>query len=86
MYSSALVPPLPDDYLMRLTDVNYMAAALIVLILDRPLTNVYWLNVSDRTIPFVAVIEHTNLIPAERYGGKHIVYLSNYLTTEKSAL
>lgn len=77
-----LVPPLPEDYLSRLTDVSYMAAVLIVLILDRPLSDVYWLNVSDRSIPFVAAIEHTNLIPAEHYGGKHIVYLSNYLTTE----
>ena len=78
----ALVPPLPDEYLSRLTGVNYMAAALIVLVLDRPLSDVYWLNVSDRSIPFVAVIEHTNLIGPEHYGGKHIVYLSNYLTTD----
>ena len=78
----ALVPPLPDDYLEKLTGVSYMAAVLIVLVLDKPLTDVYWLNVSDRSIPFVAVIEHTNLIEPEHYGGKHIVYLSNYLTTD----
>ena len=78
----ALTPPLPDDYLARLTGVSYMAAVLIVLVLDRPLTDVYWLNVSDRSIPFVAVIEHTNLIEPEHYGGKRIVYLSNYLTTD----
>ena len=78
----SLVPSLPDDYLARLKGVNYMAAVLIVLVLDRPLSDVYWLNVSDRSIPFVAVIEHTNLIEPEHYGGKHIVYLSNYLTTD----
>ncbi len=76
-----LVDGLPDDYLRRLTDVNYMAAVLVILVLDRPLTNVYWLNVADRSIPFVAAIEHTNLIGPEHYGGKHIVYLSNYLST-----
>ena len=78
----SLVPSLPEDYLARLTGVNYMAAVLIVMVLDRPLSDVYWLNVSDRSIPFVAVIEHTNLIEPEHYGGKHIVYLSNYLTTD----
>ena len=36
----------------------------------------------DRSIPFVAAIEHTNLIGPEHYGGKHIVYLSNYLSTD----
>ena len=37
---------------------------------------------AERSIPFVGVIEHTNLIGPERYGGKHIVYLANYLTTD----
>ena len=77
-----LADGLPDDYLRRLTDVNYMAAVLVILVLDRPLTNVYWLNVADRSIPFVAAIEHTNLIGPEHYGGKHIVYLSNYLSAD----
>lgn len=77
-----LVDGLPDDYLARLTGVNYMAAALLVLVLDRPLSHVYWMNVADRSIPFVGVIEHTNLIGAEHYGGKHIVYLSNYLSAD----
>lgn len=77
-----LVDELPSDYLRRLTDVNYMAAVLVILVLDRPLTNVYWLNVADRSIPFVAAIEHTNLIRPEHYGGKHIVYLSNYLSAD----
>ncbi len=77
-----LVPKLPDDYRERLESARYMSAVLLVLVLDRRLTPVYWLNVADRSIPFVGVIEHTNLIEPEHYGGKHIVYLSNYLTTD----
>lgn len=77
-----LVPPLPEEYMSRLTGARYMSAVLIVLVLDRPLSQVYWMNVADRSIPFVAVIEHTNLIGPEHYGGRHIVYLSNYLTTD----
>lgn len=77
-----LVPKLPQDYQARLDSVRYMSAVLIVMVLDRKLSDVYWLNVADRSIPFVGVIEHTNLIGPEHYGGKHIVYLSNYLTTD----
>ncbi len=77
-----LVPPLTEDYAARLASVQYMAAVLIVLVLDRPLSDVYWLNVADRSIPFVGVIEHTNLIDPEHYGGRHIVYLSNYLSAD----
>jgi protoporphyrinogen oxidase len=75
-----LLPPLPEEYLSRLTHVSYMAAVLVILVLDRPLSHVYWLNVADRSIPFVGVIEQTNLIGPEHYGGNHIVYLANYLT------
>ena len=75
-----LVPPLPEDYQAKLAGVEYMAAVLVILVLDRPLTQMYWLNVADRSIPFVGVIEQTNLIDPAHYGGKHIVYLSNYLS------
>ena len=73
---------MPEDYQARLDRARYMSAVLIVLVMDRPLSHVYWLNVADRSIPFVGVIEHTNLIGPEHYGGKHIVYLSNYLTSD----
>jgi len=46
------------------------------------LSHTYWLNVADPSIPFVGVIEHTNLIGPEHYGGQHLVYLSNYLVRE----
>lgn len=79
-----IVPELPNNYTAKLSKAKYMAAVLIVLVLKRPLSPVYWLNVADRSIPFVGVIEHTNLIGPEHYGGKHIVYLSNYLSPEHS--
>ena len=82
-YSFArLLPSLPDEYMDKLTGVRYMSAVLLILVLDRPLSHVYWLNVADRSIPFVGVIEQTNLLGPEHYGGKHVVYLSNYLSRE----
>ena len=74
-----LVPPLPDGYQSRLSGAVYLAAVLVVLILDRPLTPTYWMYVGDRSIPFLGVVEHTNFISPEHYGGNHIVYLANYL-------
>ncbi len=74
-----LVPSLPKDYLDRLQTTTYLAAVLVVLVLDRPLSHAYWLNIADRSIPFVGLIEHTNFIEPEYYGGNHIVYIANYL-------
>ena len=73
-----LVPPLPSDYDEKLTNVTYLAAVLVILVLDRPLTNMYWVNIADRTMPFVGVIEQTNFVDPSLYGGKHVVYFSNY--------
>ena len=58
--------------------MRYLSAVLMVLVLERPLTGKYWLSIADQDTPFVALIEHTNMIDKELYGGKHILYISNY--------
>lgn len=75
-----LAPPLPQDYASRLASLRYQEALCLVLTLKRPLSHIYWLNLSDPSLPFVAIIEQTNLIDKAEYGGKHVVYLSNYLS------
>ncbi|MYC29130.1 MAG: NAD(P)/FAD-dependent oxidoreductase [Chloroflexi bacterium] len=77
-----LVPPLPEIYSSKLEGVEYLSAVLLILALDRPLTSKYWLNVADRSLPFVGVIEHTNMIDPALYGGNHIVYLTNYTSRD----
>jgi protoporphyrinogen oxidase len=37
------------------------------------------LNIHNTRIPFGGVIEHTNFIPPGFYGGRHIIYVFNYL-------
>ncbi len=77
-----LVPGLPSDYVAKLNGLTYEAAAVALLQLDRPLSDVYWLNIADAGMPFTGVIEHTNFMPPEKYGGKHYVYLSKYMETD----
>ena len=77
--TSRICPELPADYKAVLDRVKYQWATCLILALDRPLTPYYWLSIGD-DLPFVACIEHTNFLPPERYGGNHIVYLSNYVS------
>jgi len=77
-----MVPQLPADYARKLAGVRYQGAVVLVLTLKQPLSHIYWMNISDPSIPFVAVIEHTNFIDPSIYKGKRIVYLSNYLPTD----
>ncbi|MCH8989178.1 MAG: NAD(P)/FAD-dependent oxidoreductase [Chloroflexi bacterium] len=73
-----LAPPMPKEYQDKLERIKYLSAVLMVLVLDRQFTDKYWLNIADPDMPFVALIEHTNLIDRKLYGGKHILYISNY--------
>ena len=73
-----LVPPMPEDYTGMLTGVRYLSAVVLILVMDRPFTPKYWMNIADADMPFVALIEHTNMVDKELYGGKHILYISNY--------
>lgn len=70
---------LPDEYLSRLKNVHYLAAVVVILEMSRPLTDIYWMNIADSDIPFLGLIEHTNMLTREWYGNNHILYLTNYL-------
>jgi protoporphyrinogen oxidase len=73
-----IAPDLSAAYTEILDRVKYQWATCLVLSLDRQLTPFYWLSIGD-DLPFVACVEHTNFMPPERYGGNHVVYLSNYV-------
>jgi protoporphyrinogen oxidase len=70
---------LPSQFRQQLSRIRYMANSCLVLKLREELGKVYWLNINDPSIPFVALIEHTNLQPLSEYGGSHLVYLSRYM-------
>ena len=75
-----LAPQLPSDWLQRYPGPEHYGAHVLILGLDRSLLpGVYWLNINDRDLPFLALVEHTNFLPPADYGGLHLVYLGNYL-------
>jgi protoporphyrinogen oxidase len=74
-----LAPGLPASYRVQLGRIRYLANICLILSLDRSLSDAYWLNIGDPTIPFTGVIEHTNMQRREIYGGAHLAYISHYL-------
>ncbi len=70
---------LPDPYASRIAAIPYRGVVCALLELGRPLGRHYWTNLTQRTdLDCLAVIEHTNFIPAARYGGRHLIYLAHY--------
>jgi protoporphyrinogen oxidase len=74
-----IVDQFPGWYVEKMTAAMYMAAVLVILKLKHSLSPIYWMNIADRTIPFVATIEQTNFLPPQVYNNKRVMYVSNYL-------
>lgn len=75
-----LAPDLPDSYSAKLRALRSMGAVVMVITLERQLTNYYWHNLpKEAGFPFLAMVEHTNFIGAEHYGGDNIIYCGDYL-------
>lgn len=75
-----LAPQLPERYLGRLTQLRSLGAVVLTLALTQPLTGgLYWINMPKDQFPFLALVEHTNFIAPEHYGGDHLIYCGDYL-------
>jgi protoporphyrinogen oxidase len=77
-----LCPDLPEHYLKGLLDLKSMGAVVMTLALKQPLSKdgYYWFNVpKEEGYPFLALVEHTNFVPKENFGGDTIIYAGDYL-------
>jgi protoporphyrinogen oxidase len=80
LFTRLAAADLPAEYVARYPGPDHYGAHVLILGLDRTLVpGVYWLNINDRDLPFLALVEHTNFMPPADYGGLHLVYLGNYL-------
>ena len=77
-----LCPELPESYLKGLLELKSMGAVVMTLSLKHSISKdgYYWFNVpKDEGYPFLALVEHTNFVAKEHFGGDHIVYAGDYL-------
>jgi protoporphyrinogen oxidase len=70
---------LPDSYRALLQGTEYHTALCLLAEVTQPLSPFYWTNIADPSLPFVGLIEHTNMIPAARYDGRQFFYVANYV-------
>ena len=74
-----LAGALAPGYLDRMRSIEYHAALCLVLELDRQFSEYYWLNVADPDVPYLGLIEQTNLVDADVYRGRRFLYVANYV-------
>lgn len=63
----------------NLKNVDYLGAITVVFSSKQKLSPYYWHNINDTNSPFLAFIEHTNLVGTKNYRGRHIYYMGTYL-------
>ena len=85
---AAVVAAMPN-VLQSLTgyacEVDFQGAVCGLVTMDEPLLDTYWLNVAHDT-PFGALVEHTNFVDRERYGGDHLLYVAAYVQDSEEEL
>jgi len=77
-----LSPDLPENYLKGLLELKSMGAVVMVLSLKHQVSEdgYYWFNLpKEAGYPFLALVEHTNFVSKEHFGGDHILYAGDYL-------
>ena len=77
-----LAPSLAEPYLQGLLALKSMGAVVLVLALKHRLSEqgYYWHNLpKSADFPFLSLVEHTNFVSPEHFGGEHIVYCGDYL-------
>src|SRR3954451_3420132 len=79
MLDPSIAANLVPGYLEKLGAVEYHGALCLLLEIDRTFSPYYWTNVADREVPFVGLVEHTNLVEPEQYDGRRFLYVANYV-------
>lgn len=83
--AARLCPGLSSDEQARLQGIQYQGVICASLLLKQPLANFYVTNITDRWVPFTAVIEMSALVDRAHFGGRALVYLPKYVTPDDPA-
>jgi protoporphyrinogen oxidase len=74
----AAMPNVLEELTGYACDVDFQGTVCSVWSMSESLTDAYWVNFVDDA-PFGVLIEHTNYVPPERYGGEHLYYTASYV-------
>lgn len=76
---------LPSLYLQGLLSLKSMGAVVMTISLKHQLSRegYYWFNIPKTAgYPFLSLVEHTNFVSPDHFGGDHIIYIGDYLEAD----
>lgn len=60
-------------------EIDYLGAVCLVFTSKQSLSPHYWHNINDKNSPFLAFIQHTNLVDKKQYGNMNVYYIGVYV-------
>ncbi len=82
---ATLTPDLPEGYKQKVFQSKSIGAVVLLLSITHPLSKekYYWYNLpKSKEFPFLSLVEHTNFLSPDQFGGDHLVYCGDYLPPE----
>lgn len=84
-FFARLTPSLPQEYLHDIHQLKHTGAVVVIFALKQPLSpeGHYWYNLpKSEGFPFLSLVEHTNFVDPQHFGGDHLVYCGDYRLPE----
>lgn len=75
-------PILSSDELAKLQDIDYLGIVCASMLLKKPISPYYVTNITDTWVPMTAVIEMSNIVDRNEFGGNSLVYLPKYVPAD----
>jgi protoporphyrinogen oxidase len=76
---SAMVPDLPEEWKARYESIVNMGICCIVFKLKRPVSEHFWVNISEPDVAVPGIVEFSNLRPV---GDESVVYVPYYMPND----
>jgi protoporphyrinogen oxidase len=83
--AAQICPQLTANEKSRLKGIKYQGIICASLLLKQSLSGFYITNITDSRMPYTAVIEMSALVERSYFGGRALVYLPKYVSSDSAA-
>ena len=70
------------SYFEKIRSIDYLDAVVLPFATEQKITDYYWHNINTPNSPFVVFLSLTALVGSEKFDGKHVYYIGDYVPPE----
>jgi protoporphyrinogen oxidase/putative flippase GtrA len=73
---------LDPDYVATTKSIDYLDAVVLPFVTTQKIGDYFWYNITDKRVPFLALLSTSALTGTKLFGGKHVYYIGAYVPRE----